>query len=910
MSELESDRGKTNAVLREIAYHIWKPRPLLRSIHWKPAQEIPREATEGPYEIFLDQRVFSAMHQHVWNARLEDEPFGYLVGDLCEDPDSKCRYVIVSAAVPSRFPLHENEVEQITGEAGNGLLSEVQQRQGVLAGWYHRHRVGPASLSEKDLATHERLFREPWQVAFLFVTDPWKPSGGCFGHTPDGLVTAQALQFYEMVGSESLMAKGMRRSRIDWANVTTLDSISIEPLPRPEPPGARVALEEAEVAETAAAEEAGTAEPGAGSDEAVEREREVAGPEAETPIATEATEEISEAAEEAAEEAAAAKEEAARQTAELEAARMAAEREAARRIADAAQAEDARRAAEEEAARQAAEAAVRAAKLEAVRVAAEEEAARRTAELQATREAAETAVRAAEEEAARSAAELADARTAAEKLERRVKRAEAARQAAEEEARELKSGQTARMAAEEEAAREAGETAVRTAELEAARMAAEEEAARRAAELQATREAAETAVRAAEEEAARSAAELAEARTAAEELERRVKRAEAARQAAEEEARELRLGQTARMAAEEEATQRAEDMQAGGAAEAVREAEAAREAAEKEAAQRTAELQAAREVAEAAMRAAEEQAELRKAEAEARMAAEEEAARRAAELEVSARAVKEEAELRAQEVKAAREAARLQANLREAAEQELRRRGDVPLQVARLRIPLPVESEEEEAVTSQPVARRQTTPRRARAGKIAVSAGELLCVGVALASIGVAVQQAVWGGPAETKAGFWSDSWIPRAEAQSVDRWTNIRGQNGILTASIKGAVAGTSVSVTCAGGQPAVMFGFSQSLGRGGGEALISYSTDDRVDHEVAGVIPDLENRSIAAVIVDRNHPLIWRIRRGSYMSFAIGDGAERPAPAPGRVSLRGASQAIAALSCSGGFAEGDGHQ
>jgi proteasome lid subunit RPN8/RPN11 len=864
MSELESDRGKTNAVLREIAYHIWKPRPLLRSIHWKPAQEIPREATEGPYEIFLDQRVFSAMHQHVWNARLEDEPFGYLVGDLCEDPDSKCRYVIVSAAVPSRFPLHENEVEQITGEAGNGLLSEVQQRQGVLAGWYHRHRVGPASLSEKDLATHERLFREPWQVAFLFVTDPWKPSGGCFGHTPDGLVTAQALQFYEMVGSESLMAKGMRRSRIDWANVTTLDSISIEPLPRPEPPGARVALEEAEVAETAAAEEAGTAEPGAGSDEAVEREREVAGPEAETPIATEATEEISEAAEEAAEEAAAAKEEAARQTAELEAARMAAEREAARR----------------------------------------------TAELQATREAAETAVRAAEEEAARSAAELADARTAAEKLERRVKRAEAARQAAEEEARELKSGQTARMAAEEEAAREAGETAVRTAELEAARMAAEEEAARRAAELQATREAAETAVRAAEEEAARSAAELAEARTAAEELERRVKRAEAARQAAEEEARELRLGQTARMAAEEEATQRAEDMQAGGAAEAVREAEAAREAAEKEAAQRTAELQAAREVAEAAMRAAEEQAELRKAEAEARMAAEEEAARRAAELEVSARAVKEEAELRAQEVKAAREAARLQANLREAAEQELRRRGDVPLQVARLRIPLPVESEEEEAVTSQPVARRQTTPRRARAGKIAVSAGELLCVGVALASIGVAVQQAVWGGPAETKAGFWSDSWIPRAEAQSVDRWTNIRGQNGILTASIKGAVAGTSVSVTCAGGQPAVMFGFSQSLGRGGGEALISYSTDDRVDHEVAGVIPDLENRSIAAVIVDRNHPLIWRIRRGSYMSFAIGDGAERPAPAPGRVSLRGASQAIAALSCSGGFAEGDGHQ
>jgi hypothetical protein len=44
------------------------------------------------------------------------------------------------------------------------------------------------------------------------------------------------MPFYEMVTNESLLAKGVRRSRVDWENVSTLDKLRSEPPPRPEAP--------------------------------------------------------------------------------------------------------------------------------------------------------------------------------------------------------------------------------------------------------------------------------------------------------------------------------------------------------------------------------------------------------------------------------------------------------------------------------------------------------------------------------------------------------------------------------------------------------------------------------------------------------------------------------------------------
>ena len=218
------------------AYHIWTPRPLIRSIYWRPEVEPPREAVSGSYELFVDQRAFTSMHEHVWGAAVDGNPFGYLVGDLCEDPTANRRFVIVTQVLPARFPLREAEAEQISGEASVALQLEVDRQRGILVGWYHAHRQGEPTLTATDLSTHQRLFPDPWQVAILFVTDPRRPSGATFRRTADGLDGELPLPFYEMVTNESLLAKGVRRSRVDWENVSTLDNIRLEPPPRPEAP--------------------------------------------------------------------------------------------------------------------------------------------------------------------------------------------------------------------------------------------------------------------------------------------------------------------------------------------------------------------------------------------------------------------------------------------------------------------------------------------------------------------------------------------------------------------------------------------------------------------------------------------------------------------------------------------------
>lgn len=218
------------------AYHIWKPRPLLRSVHWRPVPATSREDAAGSYDVFVDQRVFRAMHQHVWNAAPDQNPFGFLAGDLCEDPDTGRRYVIISAAIPARFQLEESGDEQIPAQALVAMQLEVERRRGVLAGWYHRHPDGDVALTEADVVTHEMHFREPWQVAVLFVTDHAQPTGGLFRRTRSGLKGDLALPFFEMVSNESLLARGLRRSHWDWENVETADSIQSEPPARPAPP--------------------------------------------------------------------------------------------------------------------------------------------------------------------------------------------------------------------------------------------------------------------------------------------------------------------------------------------------------------------------------------------------------------------------------------------------------------------------------------------------------------------------------------------------------------------------------------------------------------------------------------------------------------------------------------------------
>ncbi len=217
-------------------YHIWAPRPIDRSILWNPIGEARRNAPAGAYEVFVEQRVLEAMYRHVWGAGQADEPFGYLYGDLCEDRKSQRRYVVITRAVASAYPLLEDDSQQVSAEAAKAFRREGGRNGVVLAGWYHRHREGPAGLSEEDESTHREHFGEPWQVAFLFVTDPDRPEGGCFQPRTYGVTAHTPLPFHELAGVSSLLAKGVRRTRVDWANVETETKIVADAPPRPEVP--------------------------------------------------------------------------------------------------------------------------------------------------------------------------------------------------------------------------------------------------------------------------------------------------------------------------------------------------------------------------------------------------------------------------------------------------------------------------------------------------------------------------------------------------------------------------------------------------------------------------------------------------------------------------------------------------
>lgn len=215
------------------AYHIWTPRPLLRSIYWKPDPPPPFETVSSTYEIFVDQRAWLTMHEHVWQTGAERTPFGYLIGDLCEDPNANRRFVTITAALPARFDFREDAPDQISREATLALQLEVERRRGVLAGWYHRHLGGEVAMSESDVATHHQHFSEPWHCAFVFVGGGDRCDGGCFRSTPDAFAGDLLLPFYEMASNESLLARGLKRSYLDWENYTTVDEIRSDPPPRP-----------------------------------------------------------------------------------------------------------------------------------------------------------------------------------------------------------------------------------------------------------------------------------------------------------------------------------------------------------------------------------------------------------------------------------------------------------------------------------------------------------------------------------------------------------------------------------------------------------------------------------------------------------------------------------------------------
>ena len=198
-----------------------QPIPVARSILWSPAGEDGGGQRPGhiPFPVFLAQSALTAIHEHVAApARAGQGVLGFLLGDLCECPETNVSYLVIDAALRLNQAIYGDRTRDVITRLWDRVQEQLETQHAHLIGWYHTHPPLPLSLSEHDVETHEQYFGEPWQVALLLATDAEEPAAGFFRAGPDEAWTSTPLPFYELLGPESIRPDGKKRSFVTWKN--------------------------------------------------------------------------------------------------------------------------------------------------------------------------------------------------------------------------------------------------------------------------------------------------------------------------------------------------------------------------------------------------------------------------------------------------------------------------------------------------------------------------------------------------------------------------------------------------------------------------------------------------------------------------------------------------------------------
>ncbi len=196
-----------------------QPIPTARSIPWSPAGEGSSRPGDVPFPVFLSQTALSAIHEHVAApARPGQGVLGFLLGDLCECPETNVSYLVIDAAVRLSLALYSDRTRDIVTRLWDRVQAQLEEQKAYLIGWYHTHPPLPLTITQYDVETHEQYFGEPWQVALLLGTDPAEPSGAFFRASSDEAWVNTPLPFYELLNPDSIRPDGRKRSFVTWRN--------------------------------------------------------------------------------------------------------------------------------------------------------------------------------------------------------------------------------------------------------------------------------------------------------------------------------------------------------------------------------------------------------------------------------------------------------------------------------------------------------------------------------------------------------------------------------------------------------------------------------------------------------------------------------------------------------------------
>src|SRR5438034_117879 len=221
-----------------------QPIPLARSILWNPATAGARGGRPGsiPFPIFVAQSAVAAIHEHLATAPPHPGQglLGFLVGDLCECPETNVAYLIIDAALRLSLPIYGDRTIDVVTRIWDRIEVQVQEAKGHLIGWYHSHPPLPLSMSAHDTETHEHYFAEPWQIALVLGTGAdGEPAAGFFRAGTDEAWPSTLLPFYELLSEASFRPGGKKRSFVTWKNARAHNPLADRPLrtqPKPAPP--------------------------------------------------------------------------------------------------------------------------------------------------------------------------------------------------------------------------------------------------------------------------------------------------------------------------------------------------------------------------------------------------------------------------------------------------------------------------------------------------------------------------------------------------------------------------------------------------------------------------------------------------------------------------------------------------
>src|SRR2546426_1980741 len=221
-----------------------QPIPLARSILWNPATAGARGGRPGsiPFPIFVAQSAVAAIHEHLATAPPHPGQglLGFLVGDLCECPETNVAYLVIDAALRLSLPIYGDRTIDVVTRIWDRIEVQVEEAKGHLIGWYHSHPPLPLSMSAHDTETHEHYFAEPWQIALVLGTGTdGNPAAGFFRAGTDEAWPTTLLPFYELLSEESFRPGGKKRSFVTWKNYRAYNPLADRPLrtqPKPAPP--------------------------------------------------------------------------------------------------------------------------------------------------------------------------------------------------------------------------------------------------------------------------------------------------------------------------------------------------------------------------------------------------------------------------------------------------------------------------------------------------------------------------------------------------------------------------------------------------------------------------------------------------------------------------------------------------